>query len=49
MLKTTDLQRLKELFEVKHFIKGEVIFPQGQMARWCICCNKRHGSSEKET
>ena len=32
MLKTTDLQGLKKLFEVKHFIKGDVIFPQGQMA-----------------
>ena len=32
MLKTNDLQSLKEHFEVKNFRKGEVIFPQGQIA-----------------
>ena len=32
MLKTTDLQSLKKHFEVKTFRKGEVVFPQGQIA-----------------
>ena len=32
MLKTNDLKSLKEHFEVKNFRKGEVIFPQGQIA-----------------
>ena len=32
MLKTNDLQSLKEHFEVKNFRKGEVIFPQGKIA-----------------
>ena len=32
MLKTSDLQSLKKHFQVKSFKKGEVIFPQGQVA-----------------
>ena len=32
MLKTNELQSLKEHFEVKKFRKGEFIFPQGQIA-----------------
>ena len=32
MLKTSDLQSLKKHFQVKSFKKGEVIFPQGQLA-----------------
>ena len=32
MLKTSDLQSLKKHFRVKSFKKGEVIFPQGQVA-----------------
>ena len=32
MLKTSDLQSLKKHYQVKSFKKGEVIFPQGQIA-----------------
>ena len=32
MLKSSDLQSLKDHFEVKNFKKGDVIFPQGQVA-----------------
>ncbi|MBD23239.1 MAG: hypothetical protein CL572_06225 [Alphaproteobacteria bacterium] len=32
MLKTSDLQSLKKHYEVKNFKKGDVIFPQGQVA-----------------
>ena len=32
MLKKNDLKNLKDYFEVKNFKKGDVIFPQGQIA-----------------
>ena len=51
MLKTSDLQSLKKHFQVKSFKKGEVIFPQGQVAngayiviKGLVHLKKKHGS-----